>query len=394
MTEDISMEKKTIYLDNSATTPLSEAAKKKMTEGFELFGNPSSLHDEGLRAQKLMDEARKSILTALGVKNGGQLVFTSCGTEATSLALFGSAFAKERRDATRILTTDSEHPSVLEAMKRLEKEGFEIVYIPTRRGVLDMAALEAALDKKIFLASFMMVNNETGAAYDVSKAFSLIKQKYPSAITHCDAVQGFMKIRFTPEKIKADLVTISGHKLHAPKGVGALYISNEMIKAKKIVPFLVGGGQESGMRSGTENVLGIAAFGAAVADSYSRIGTVINGMRELLEYARETIGKLDVALNIPEGESAPHILNITLPSIKSETMLHYLSREGIYVSSGSACSSHSHTPSRALTSFGLDAHSADCSLRISLSEYNTREDIDALASALESGISTLVKIRR
>ena len=388
------MDKKTIYLDNSATTPLSDAAKKKMTDSFELFGNPSSLHDDGLRAQKLVDEARKSILTALGVRNEGQLVFTSCGTEATSLALFGSAFAKERRDATRILTTDSEHPSVDEAMKRLEKEGFEVIRIPTKRGVLDLDAVRMALDKKIFLASFMMVNNETGAAYDVAKAFSIIKQKYPSAITHCDAVQGFMKIRFTPAKISADLVTISGHKLHAPKGVGALYISNEMIKAKKIVPFLVGGGQESGMRSGTENVLGIAAFGAAVADTYPRLCTVINGMRELLDYARESIGRLDVKLNIPEHESAPHILNITLPSIKSETMLHYLSREGIYVSSGSACSSHSHTPSRSLTAFGLDAHSADCSLRISLSEYNTREDIDALASALERGISTLVKIRR
>ena len=226
------MNKANIYLDNSATTPLSAAAKNKMTEAFELFGNPSSLHNEGLKAQRLVDEARKSILNALGAKNGGQLVFTSCGTEATSLALFGTAFAKERREATRILTTDSEHPSVSEAMKRLEKEGFEIVYIPTKNGVLDMNALEAALDKRIFLASFMMVNNETGAAYDVSKAFSLIKAKYPQAITHCDAVQGFMKIRFTPEKIKADLVTISGHKLHAPKGIGALYISNEMIKAK------------------------------------------------------------------------------------------------------------------------------------------------------------------
>ena len=388
------MNKTTIYLDNSATTPLSDAAKNKIAEVFEIFGNPSSLHDEGLRAQRLLDEARKSILTALGAKNGGQLVFTSCGTEATSLALFGSAFAKERREATRILTTDSEHPSVSEAMKRLEKEGFEIVYIPTKNGVLDIEALESALDKKIFLASFMMVNNETGAAYDVGRAFSLIKKKYPSAITHCDAVQGFMKIIFTPEKLKADLVTISGHKLHAPKGIGALYISNEMIKAKKIVPFLVGGGQENGMRSGTENVIGISAFGAAVADTYSRLGTVIADMRELLEYAREVIGKLDVKLNIPAADSAPHILNVTLPSIKSETMLHYLSREGIYVSSGSACSSHSRTPSRALTAFGLDAHSADCSLRISLSEYSTKDDIDALAAALGHGISTLVKIRR
>ena len=339
-----------------------------MLEAAELFGNPSSLHTEGLKAQKLMDEARKRVLAALGVKNEGRLVFTSCGTEATSLALFGTAFAKERREATRILTTDSEHPSVEEALKKLEGFGFEVVRIPTARGVLDIDALAAALDKKIFLASFMMVNNETGAAYDVARAFDIIKQKYPNAITHCDAVQGFMKIRFTPAKIKADLVTVSGHKLHAPKGVGALYISNELIKAKKIVPFLVGGGQEGGMRSGTENVIGISAFGAAVADTYSRFDAVTEQMRSLLGYARERLSALDVKLNIPDGACAPHILNVTLPSIKSETMLHYLSRFGIYVSSGSACSSHSHTPSRALTAFGLDAHSADCSLRISLSD--------------------------
>ena len=388
------MDKMEIYLDNSATTPLCVAAKKKMTEAMEFYGNPSSLHNEGFRAQKLVDEARKNILTAIGSKGNGELVFTSCGTEATSLALFGSAFAKERREATRILTSDSEHPSVEEAMKKLETFGFEVIRIPTLRGVLDLDAVEAALDKKIFLASFMMVNNETGAAYNVSKAFSLIKSRYPSAITHCDAVQGFMKIKFSPTQIKADLVTVSGHKLHAPKGVGALYISNEIIKAKKIVPFLLGGGQERGMRSGTENVIGIAAFGAAVADSYSRLDKVIAHMDTLLDYAKEKLGRLEVKLNVPEGVSAPHILNLTLPNIKSETMLHYLSKDGIYVSSGSACSSHSHTPSRALTAFGLDSKSADCSLRISFSEYNTMEEIDMLAARLEEGINTLVKIRR
>ena len=197
-----------IYLDNSATTPLSAVAKDKIFEAAEVFGNPSSLHSEGLKAQKLISEARKNILAALGAKNTGEIVFTSSGTEATSLAIFGSAFAKQRRDATRILTTDSEHPSVEEAMKALESFGFEVVRIPTERGVLDLDAIRAALDKKIFMASFMMVNNETGAAYDVASAFSLIKSKYPSAITHCDAVQGFLKKKFTPAQIKADLVTI------------------------------------------------------------------------------------------------------------------------------------------------------------------------------------------
>ena len=383
-----------IYLDNSATTMLSDAAKQKALEAMEKYGNPSSLHLVGLEAEKLISEARRSILTALGAKNKGVLVFTSCGTEATSLALFGSAFAKERREANRILTTDSEHPSVAKAMERLERSGFEVIRIPTKGGVLDTAALEAALDKKIFLASFMMVNNETGAHYDVARAFSIIKAKYPNAITHCDAIQGFLKIPFTPERIGADLVSISGHKVHAPKGVGALYISNDMIKQKKIVPFLVGGGQESGWRSGTENVIGIAAFGAAVADIYSRMNDTISHISELREYALSRLASLDVTVNLPQEKVAPHIINITLPHIKSETMLHFLSAKGIFVSSGSACSSHSSTPSSALIAFGLDAHSADCSLRISLSEYNTKEDVDALIEALSDGISTLVKIKR
>lgn len=383
-----------IYLDNSATTQLSAAAKAKLVEAADIYGNPSSLHDMGLAAERLISEARKGILSALGSKKGGELIFTSCGTEATSLAIFGSAFAKERRTATRVLTTDSEHPSVENAINRLERFGFEIVKIPTLRGELDMDALCAALDKNIFLASFMMVNNETGACYDVERAFRLIKEKYPSAITHCDAVQGFLKIPFTPERIHADLVTISGHKVHAPKGVGALYIAPDMIKTKSIVPFLLGGGQEKGFRSGTENVIGIASFGASVADIHSRLSETISHIAALRDYAIEKLSSTEVKINLPAQKAAPHIINITLPHIKSETMLHYLSKKSIYVSSGSACSSHSSTPSRSLIAFGLDAHSADCSLRISLSEYNSKSDIDALVSALIEGMSTLVKIRR
>lgn len=383
-----------IYLDNSATTPLSSAAKAKISEAMECYGNPSSLHAAGLEAEKLVSAARKNILRALGDRGGGELVFTSCGTEASSLALFGTAFAKERREATRILTTDSEHPSVENAMRRLEKCGFEVIRIPTRCGVLDIDAIESALDKKIFLSSFMLVNNETGALYDVSRAFSLIKSRYPDAITHCDAVQGFMKVRFTPATLGADLVSISAHKIHAPKGVGALYISASLIKAKKIVPFLVGGGQENSMRAGTENVIGIAAFGEAVRDIHQRFDATVSHMEDLRKYCIERLAQLDVKQNIPKGACAPHIINITLPHIKSETMLHFLSREGIYVSSGSACSSHSKSPSSSLIAFGLDAHAADCSLRISLSEYNTKDDIDALITSLSRGLDTLVRIRR
>lgn len=383
-----------IYMDNSATTALSPAAKQKISQAIEVFGNPSSLHSAGQEAQKLVDEARTRLLSALGVRQRqGSFVFTSCGTEATSFALFGCAYAKTRRDATRILTTDSEHPSVARALDRLSLDGFEIVKIPTKNGVLDKEALKKALDKKIFLATFMLVNNETGAIYDVAGAFAEIKRAYPNAITHCDAVQGFMKLPFTPTALHADLITVSGHKLHAPKGVGGLYISAEMLKAKKIVPFLVGGGQESGMRSGTENVIGISAFGAAVNDIMGRRAEISKKISKLREYAEEKLSKIDVRINRPSGEYLPSIINITLPSIKSETMLHHLSADGIYVSSGSACSSHSAHPSESLIAFGLTPKEADCSLRISLSEYNEKEDIDALVDSLSTGLERLVRIK-
>ena len=387
--------KREIYLDNSATTPLSEASRKKIYEMTEIYGNPSSLHSIGQSAEKTVAEARKIILSALGVRaREGELIFTSCGTEATALAILGSAHAKQRREALRILTSDSEHPSVQKNLEALEKEGFEIVRIPTKSGILDLDAIEASLDKKIFLASFMLVNNETGAVYKVGEAFARIKSKYPEAITHCDAVQGFMKILFTPAGLKADLVTVSGHKLHAPKGVGALYISADMLKKKKITPFLLGGGQESGMRSGTENTIGIAAFGASVADISERAHECRERFAELYSYASERISSLGIKINRPSGEYASHILNVTLPNIKSETVLHFLSADGVFVSSGSACSSHSSTPSGTLISFGLTPAQADCSLRISFSEYNTKEDVDALYESLKSALARLVRIKR
>lgn len=387
--------KKEIYLDNSATTSLSLAAREKISEVCEIYGNPSSLHSMGQSAEKVIREARENILSALGVRaREGEIVFTSCGTEASALAILGSAHAKERRDALRILTTDSEHPSVEKNLQALSKEGFEIVKIPTKNGVLDIDALSAALDKKIFMASFMLVNNETGAIYDVSKAFAKIKARYPEAITHCDAVQGFMKIPFTPASLKADLITVSGHKLHAPKGVGALYISADMIKKRKITPFLLGGGQENGMRSGTENTIGIAAFGASVADIKAKMAKNRAHFAELYSYASERIEALGIKINRPSGEYAHHIINVTLPNIKSETVLHFLSADGVFVSSGSACSSHSKTPSGTLIAFGLTPTEADCSLRISFSEYNSKDDVDALCASLASALDRLVRIKR
>ena len=385
-----------IYLDNSATTPLCDSAIKTMTEAMGTYGNPSSLHSVGLAAQKLVDEARSALGIALGVRmlKPGQLVFTSSGTEANNLAIRGCVYSKTRRAANKIITTDSEHPSVENTLRKLEEDGFEVVRIPTRCGVIDMTALEKELDKNVLLVTVMMVNNETGAAYDVRKIFSMVKAKCPDAVTHCDAVQGFMKIKFTPASIGADLVSVSSHKIHGPKGVGALLISADILKQRKMSPIVFGGGQENGFRSGTENVLGIAGFGAAVREAYLKLDENINHMSAVREHALLKLSAIEVRLNTPLGNTAPHIINFTLPNIKSETMLHYLSGEGIFVSSGSACSSHSSTPSRALIAFGLSPADADCSLRVSISEQTTESDIDALADCLQTALRVLVRIKR
>ena len=386
----------TIYLDNSATTPLSEAAKEAICEAMENYGNPSSLHTLGLTAENAVTRARREIATALGVRNltPGQLIFTACGTEANNTAILGTAYAKARREANRIVTTDSEHPSVENALQKLENDGFEVVRISTRGGVLDREAALAALGEKTLLVTMMMVNNETGARYDIEPIFREAKRRNPNTVTHCDAVQGFLKCKFTAQSLGADLISISGHKIHAPKGVGALYIDPALIKARKIVPYLIGGGQENGLRSGTENTIGIAAFGAAAADGFRHLDEHLTHMSELRGYAIDRLREAGFALNLPAGECAPHIVNLQLPAIKSETMLHFLSAQGICVSSGSACSSHAKHTSPSLAAFGLTAAQADSSLRVSLSPYNTREDIDALLHALTRGALTLVRMRR
>lgn len=383
---------KEIYFDNSATTALSDSVKDAMRAAMECYGNPSSLHSAGLEAEKILREARKSIGEALGVRSlrDSQLIFTSCGSEASNLAIFGSVYAKTRRKANKIITTDSEHPSIENPMKKLENEGFKIVRIPTKNGILDMEMLENEAEG-VLLASIMMVNNETGALYDVEKAFKIIKAKSPDAVCHCDAVQGFLKKRFTAQSLGADLITISAHKIHGPKGIGALYIDPDMIKKKKIIPYILGGGQEYGLRSGTENTIGIAGFGTAVKEGFASLDSSITKMSELRECIIANMPD-EIRTNLPQN-AAPHVVNITLPRIKSETMLHFLSSKGIFVSSGSACSSHSSTPSSSLVAFGLSPKEADCSLRISLCEYNTREDADELISALGEGLSSLVRIR-
>ena len=384
-----------IYLDNSATTPLSPAAMEAMREAMETFGNPSSLHSAGQAAHALVHRARGQVAAALGVRSPkpAELIFTSCGTEASSLAIFGSVYAKSRRIGRRIITTDCEHPSVEEAMQRLEADGLEVLRIPTKGGELDTEAAIAALSEPTVLVSMMMVNNETGALFDVGRVFAAAKEKDSRTVTHCDAVQGFLKVPFTPAGIHADLVSISAHKIHGPKGVGALYVHPEIIKTKRLIPYLVGGGQEFGMRSGTENVIGICGFGAAAREGIATREADCRHMTALRDRLETRLAAMGVQMNRPTSR-APHVLNLTLPHIKSQTMLNFLSAKGICVSSGSACSSHSTKVSPSLAAFGLSAHEADCSLRISFSASNTEAEVDTLCDALESGISTLVRIRR
>ena len=383
-----------IYFDNSATTALCDAAKNAINESLDSFANPSSLHTAGYQAQKKLEENRKDIMTALGAKNG-KLIVTASGSEANNLAIIGTANAKVRRTANRIITTDCEHPSVANALEELQKKGFEIVKIPTKGGELDMAALDAALDKPVFMASIMLVNNETGSVFvGLAEAFDKIRARYPDAVCHTDAVQGFLKVAFSPASLRADLITVSAHKIHAPKGVGALWVSDAMIKAKKIVPIIHGGGQESGFRSGTENTLGIAAFAAAAKEGRALHPTQIAKICELRAYAIERISEAcpEISINIPKV-AAPHILSLTMPNIKSETMLHFLSSKGICVSSGSACSSHAKKTSSTLLAFGLTPKEADCTVRVSFCRYNEKEEVDALVEALEAGLSSLVRIR-
>lgn len=384
-----------IYFDNSATTALSPAAKAAMCEAMEHYGNPSSLHARGTEAALALREARRMVGAALGERflRDGQLIFTSCGTEATALALQGCAHAKTRRTAGTILTTDSEHPSVEENLRKLESEGFSVVRVSTAGGMLNMDTVRAHCNRDLFMVSMMLVNNETGARYPVEEAFRAARAGNPDCICHTDAVQGFLKVPFTAKGLGADLITLSAHKIHGPKGVGALYIAPEMLTKKKIVPFLVGGGQEFGFRSGTENTVGIAGFAAAAKEGAEHFRTDAARMLDVSGDLIAGLTERGIKVNLPPVR-APHIVSLTLPDIKSETMLHFLSERGIAVSSGSACSSHAKHPSRTLLAFGLTPAEADCTLRVSLSGENTREEAEALLLALDEGISALVRIHR
>ncbi len=278
-------------------------------------------------------------------------------------------------------------------MRRLEEQGFTVVRISTRGGVLDLEAFEKALERKPFLVSMMTVNNETGARYAIERAFAMAKEYDPEIVTHTDAVQAYLKEGSNAQKRTADLVSVSAHKIHGPKGVGALLISPEAKKRKDLIAVMPGGGQENGMRSGTENLIGIAGFAAAAEREYRELDADLKKMTALREMTEELLGSLPVRVNRPMGDRAPHIVSITLPGVRSETMLHALSARGIYISNGSACSSHSAKPSGSLLAFGLTPTEAETTVRVSFSAENTPEEVEILIAALSEELNRLVRVK-
>ena len=388
---------KTIYFDNSASTAISEEALQKyISVSRENYGNPSSLHAMGVCAEEEIKLAKERIKSSLKTKDHA-VIFTSSGSEANNLCIIGRALSKERyRGRGKIITTMGEHASISEPIARLRAMGYKTVAIPTAGGAVDMDALISELDESVILLTAMMVNNETGAVYNLPRMAAELKHRCPEAFFHVDATQGYMKIPFTMADIGADMLTISSHKIHGPKGVGALVISREVIKTKALAPIILGGGQEMGLRSGTENVPGIAAFGEAVVTELGRLSESFAHMaalRERVILGIESRPELREISIVKPPKHAPHILNITLPGIKSETMLHYLNSEGIFVSSGSACSSNTGHLSDALTAYGKSAKEADSSIRISFDRSNTIEEADLFLDALARGIERLARVK-
>ena len=389
------------YLDNAATTEVGREAKEALAAAVGVYGNPSSTHRAGAEASRLLSRCRETVSDALGVRRGSgdAVVFTASGTEANCTAVLGSYRSKKRKNdgSEWVLIGDGEHPSVSRAAAQLEAEGARVERIPTKGGVLDVVRLDDVLSEcavsggTVVLAAFMLVNNETGAVYDVASAFSTVKRRFPDAVVHCDAVQGFGKIRFTPYSLGADTLSVSAHKIHAPRGAGALFVSAETIKRKNITPILPGGGQEGGLRSGTENLVAIAAFAAAAEAAkvgFDKNRETVRKLREKLNAGLSALVPAGVAVKTPSTPSDA-IVNLTLPGIRSETMLNYLSGRDICVSAGSACSAYSKKKSEALAAFGSSDAEIDSSIRVSLSHVNTDDDIDAFIAALTDGVRTL-----
>lgn len=376
------MEKPEIYLDNAATTRVcteaADIAYKVMTD---CYGNPSSTHTKGREAKAYLDTARAQIASALGC-SAQEVYFTSCGSESDVWAITKGAESLARR-GRHIISSAVEHDAVRKTLEELESRGFEVTYLsPEKDGSVSVDAVKAALREDTILVTLMMVNNETGGITDIAAIAKMLKGCGSKALLHTDAVQGFMKVPFSAKKLGADMISISGHKIHAPKGIGALYIKTGV----KIKPLIRGGAQEGGMRAGTEAMPQIAAFGKAAEIAFSGMKDNCDTMASLRALAMSTI-----CADIPEaqiiGGGAPHILSVSLPGWRSEVLMNFLEAEGIYVSRSSACKKGGR--SHVLEAMRLPAQVIDGAIRVSFSRYNTEDDVLALCSALKRAHDTL-----
>ena len=369
-----------IYLDNSATTkPCAEAVAAMTAALTEHWGNPSALYGFGIDAAKKLRTARMQVAAAMGAEPD-RVFFTSGGTEADNWALFSSAkrFGKKNK---HIITTAVEHHAILHAMQELEKQGFEVTYLqPDSEGRVTLADLKAALRRDTFLVSIMMVNNESGAVMPIAQMAKLVRKLNPDCIFHTDAVQGFLKVPFQAKSLGADLISVSSHKIHGPKGAGALYISPRL---KSFPAYLVGGGQENNFRSGTEGTPAIFGFAAACGVGAATLKADIEREKELLNYAIEKISGME-GIRINGAHEAPHILSLSVPGVPTQNTLNLLQEDGICISAGSACAKGHR--SHVLTAMNLPGEVIDGAFRVSLSRETTREEIDQLLKSLEEKV--------
>lgn len=361
------------YLDNSATTRCYEEVKDIVVKTMmEDYGNPSAMHQKGVVAENYMKEAAKKIAKTLKVSEQ-EIFFTSGGTESDNWALTGAALANQRR-GKHLITTQIEHPAVSAPVAYLEEQGFTVTRLSVdKQGRISLDELEQAVTEETILVSIMYVNNEIGAVQDISAISELIKKKNSQTIFHVDAIQAYGKYRIHPKKMKIDMLSVSGHKIHGPKGTGFLYVSDKV----KLRPIILGGGQQNGMRSGTDNVPGVAGLAAAAEKIYSGLEEHTAHMYELKKVLREGLEKLsDVVIHgMDQKEGAPQIVNASFVGVRSEVLLHTLEERGIYVSAGSACSSHKRSGSPTLTAIGCSQEEKESSLRFSFSELTTMEEI-------------------
>ena len=381
-----------IYLDNSATTRCWESVANIVAKVMcEDYGNPSSMHMKGVQAENYVKMARMVIAKNLKV-NEKEIFFTSGGTESDNWAIIGAAMANHRA-GNHLITTCIEHPAVLRTMEYLETQGFQVTYLPVDEfGRIRLQDLENALTPNTILVSIMHTNNEIGSLQPIAEAGNLIKRYNPNIVFHVDAVQGYGKFRIAPKKMGVDMMSVSGHKIHGPKGIGFLYI-NEKVKIK---PISYGGGQQKGMRSGTDNVPGVAGLAKAVEEVYQSLEKDVEHLYAIKEYFINGLMQIpDVKINGYTGfDSAPHIVSVSIRSIRSEVMLHALEDRGIYVSAGSACSSHKATTSATLRAIGVEKDLLDSTIRFSFSIFTTREEIDYTLKVLYDIIPMLRKYTR